>query len=97
VNYALHPEAALEHEQQVAFYEERQYGLGVRYHLAFRSAVAKACSTPRRFKIVRPPDIRKINFQRFPFNLIYRELGGAVQVLAVTHHRRSPEYWVGRL
>lgn len=42
MNYVLHPEAALEHEQQVAYYQERQRDLGQRYHSAFRSAVAMA-------------------------------------------------------
>ena len=36
----LHPEAALEHEEQVAYYEARAVGLGRRYHAAllFREA-----------------------------------------------------------
>jgi hypothetical protein len=50
VNYALHPQAALEHEQQVAYYQERQFGLGQRYHSAFRAAVERACVTPEKHK-----------------------------------------------
>jgi plasmid stabilization system protein ParE len=97
VNYVLHPEAALEHEQQVAYYQERQLGLGVRYHSAFRAAVALACATPKRFKVVRQAEIRKVGLRGFPFNVIYREVGEVVQVLAVAHHRRRPVYWAGRL
>jgi plasmid stabilization system protein ParE len=97
VNHALHPEAALEHEQQVAYYQERQFGLGQRYHSAFRSAVAMACATPKRFKLIRSPEIRKVALQGFPFDLIYRQVGEIVQVLAVAHHRRRPGYWARRL
>lgn len=97
MKYALHPAAALEHEQQVADYQERQRGLGQRYHAAFRAAAALACATPERFKLVHPPEIRKVGLQGFPFDLIYRQAGGTVQILAVAHHRRRPEYWAARL
>ena len=40
--YALHPEAALEHLEQIAYYEDKSPGLGMRYHRSFKSAVAKA-------------------------------------------------------
>jgi hypothetical protein len=36
-------------------------------------------------------------FKVFHFDLIYREVDGLVQVLAVAHHRRRPGYWTGRL
>ena len=95
--FELHPEAALEHEQQVAYYEERQPGLGQRYHRAFRAAAARACASPQRFKLVRQPETRRVSFAGFPFSIIYRTVGEVVQILAVAHHRRRPEYWAGRL
>lgn len=95
--YALHPEAALEHERQIAYYQERQTGLGQRYHLAFRAAVARACAAPLRFKVVRQPEIRRVGLPGFPFSIIFRAVGEVVQVLAIAHHRRRPDYWAGRL
>lgn len=97
MNYVLHPEAALEHEKQVAYYEERQANLGHRYHSAFKIAVASACEAPQRFKVVRQPSIRMVGLRGFRFSVIYREMDGVVQVLAVAHHRRRPEYWASRL
>lgn len=47
-------------------------------------------------KIVRSPDIRKISLQGFKFWVIYREVDDVVQVLAVAHHRRYPDYWMPR-
>lgn len=40
---------------------------------------------------------RRVVLRRFPFDLVYREVGGAVHVVAVAHHRRSPHYWRKRL
>jgi hypothetical protein len=97
VTYRLHPEAALEHERQVAYYEEQGAGLGLRYHDATLRAIGKAVEAPHRFKVSRPPDIRKISLQGFKFWVIYREVGGMVQVLAIAHYRRHPDYWVPRV
>jgi toxin ParE1/3/4 len=97
VNYRIHPEAAAEHRRQIAYYEEKQAGLGRRYHAAFRAALAIACEAPQRPRIVRPPDIRRVSLSIFQFDLIYREKQGVVQVLAVAHHRREPDYWIRRI
>jgi hypothetical protein len=35
VKYRLHPEAAAEHKRQIAYYEEKQAGLGRRYHAEY--------------------------------------------------------------
>ncbi len=96
MNYRLHPDAALEHEEQIAYYEERQAGLGRRNHLAMLRAIDRAGKAPRRFKIVRSPNLRKVYLRGFPFAVIYRELDSVLQVLAIAHHRRAPNYWVGR-
>lgn len=93
----LHPEAALEHEEQVAYFEARTKGLGRRYHAAFRSALLKVCEAPHRHRVVRSPGIRRVSLRGFPFSIIYREANGVVQVLAVAPHRRRPGYWSGRL
>lgn len=96
MSYDLHPDAADEHQLQVSYYEEKQKGLGKRYHAAFRTAVEAACNGSKRYKIVQPPDIRRVRFTAFPFDLIYREQRGIVQVLAIAHHRREPGYWLYR-
>jgi plasmid stabilization system protein ParE len=97
VIYQLHPEAAAEHRKQVAYYEDRQIGLGKRYHAEFRSVLAIVCEAPQRFRVIGEPSIRRLHFTVFPFDLIYREVGGSVQILAIAHHRREPGYWLGRI
>lgn len=42
------------------------------------------------------PGVRRVLFHKFPFALIYRVEGGRVQVIAVKHHKRRPQYWHGR-
>ena len=96
MKYLLHPEAALEHEEQVSYYEERRRGLGRRYHRAMLEAVRSACRSRHRHKIVRPPNLRRVSLRGFPLAVIYRDIGDTIQILAVAHHRREPGYWARR-
>lgn len=97
MNYQLHPEAASEHKRQIAYYENEQKGLGRRYHAEFKAALAFACEMPLRPRVIHQPNIRSVGFKVFHFSVIYREVSGAVQVLAVAAHRREPGYWATRL
>ena len=96
MSYWLHREAAEEHKKQVAYYEEAQAGLGRRYHDAFLAEVSIAADAPHRFPVVLAPDIRRTHLKVFHFDIIYREINGSIQVLAIAHHRRQPGYWSSR-
>jgi plasmid stabilization system protein ParE len=39
---------------------------------------------------------RRVVFPRFPFDLIFRTTGDAIEIDAVAHHRRRPFYWQHR-
>jgi hypothetical protein len=62
-----------------------------------QNTVELVCASPDRSRIVLAPDIRRAMFKVFHFDLVYREVDGLVQVLAIAHHRRQPGYWVARL
>ncbi len=94
--YQFHPEAEVEHLESVAYYEERQPGLGASYLAEFEATLEQVCETPSRYPIEHRPDIRRIRLRRFPFTVFFRESSDVVQVLAVAHHRRRPSYWLGR-
>lgn len=36
---------------------------------------------------------RRRVLHRFPYSVVYEVLGNIVTILAVTHHRRQPNYW----
>lgn len=40
---------------------------------------------------------RRLIFQRYPYTVVYRRQGDALQIVAIAHHSRRPEYWAGRL
>ena len=97
MRYQLHPEAALEHEEQAAYYEHRASGLGQRYDEAFKAAALRACEAPNRYRLVSLSGVRRISLRGFPLAVYYFEFGGVIQIVAVAHHRKRPGYWTGRL
>lgn len=97
MKYWLPPAAAEEHKKQVAHYEEIQAGLGHRYHAQFLKVLTIVFASPAQSRVILAPNIRRAMFNIFHFDIIYREVDGSVQVLAVSHHRREPGYWVSRL
>ena len=97
MSYFFHPAAEVEHLDAVGYYESKQSGLGASYLTEFESVLAIVCESPHRYAVEKKPDIRRIRMKKFPFTILYREVLGSVQVLAVSHHRRRPQYWLGRL
>jgi toxin ParE1/3/4 len=97
VKYSLHPQAAAEHEDQVAYYETRAEGLGRRYHAALRATLVRICDGPQRFRLVHAPDVRRAALKDFPFAVFFRPVDDAVQILAVAANRKRPNYWKQRI
>lgn len=96
MKYQFHRAAVAEHLDNVTFYESRQRGLGADYLAEFESAMQRVCANPKMYQVECVPDIRKVVMPRFPFNVLFRELNGVIQVLSVAHHRRRPSYWINR-
>jgi hypothetical protein len=59
--------------------------------------MARVCEAPHRYPIEWKPDIRRIRMPKFPFTVLYREVQSTIQILAVAHNHRRPQYWLGRL
>ncbi|MBT3722689.1 MAG: type II toxin-antitoxin system RelE/ParE family toxin [Gammaproteobacteria bacterium] len=97
MNYEFHPNAESEFLESVGFYESKVRGLGSAFIDEFETVADLVCESPKQRKIERDPDIRRAPLHRFPFSIIYREKPSIVQILAVAHDRRRPQYWLRRL
>ena len=97
MSYFFHPAAEAEYLESIAYYESKRPGLGAMYLAEFENIMELVCAKPHMYAIEKLPDIRRMRMKRFPFTVLYRESSRTVQVLAVAHHRRRPQYWLGRL
>ncbi len=96
MTYEFHPDAEAELLESVGFYESKVKGLGQAFIDEFESTINLVCGAPRQHIIECQPDIRRAPLHRFPFTIIYREKFSIVQILAIAHDRRRPQFWLSR-
>jgi plasmid stabilization system protein ParE len=89
-------EALEEFLDQVAYYEERERGLGERFRLAVQAATTLASTHP---KLGSPWKLRtrRVFPKGFKFSVVYRVEPKELVVFAVAHFRRRPTYWRRRV
>lgn len=90
--FALHPDAAEEIKQTTAFYNKQQAGLEKRFIEDLEDGIERICAHPLRYKIVEG-EVRKCRLEHFPYLLIYQVQGEQVEIIALMHLRREPDYW----
>lgn len=60
-----------------------------------RAFFQKAAGSPEAYGI-REHDLRRVNFERFPFHFLFRIVDDTVRILVVRHHRRRPSLGLQR-
>jgi plasmid stabilization system protein ParE len=92
----FHEAASLEFEAAFAWYLERSERAAMRFAREVERAVTSIADAPERFPAgVR--STRRFLLHGFPFAIVYRELPDVIQVVAVAHGRRRPNYWKARV
>lgn len=82
----------LELREAAIWYEDQSEGLGKEFTAAVDVALRLITRTPTVWpKVWR--EVRRYPLKRFPFAILYREVGTGLEVLAVAHHARKPGYW----
>lgn len=92
MRYEFHPEARREYLDAVAYYEQRQAGLGARFTIEIEGAIHRVVEAPHRWRKLEG-DIRRSLARTFPFGILYTVETDHILVLAVMHHSRKPGYW----
>ena len=91
-----HPEADQELQAAALWCEQRQPGLGFDFLDEFTATLNRIAREPERWPILRGEN-RKLNFDRFPYAIIYSVRADALFIKAVMHLHRRPFYWRDRV
>lgn len=81
---------------EVAYYNNQQPGLGLRFSAAVEEAAARALAFP----LAGTPasaNTRRVFLKGFPFALVYRPVTEGIVIFALAHHSQQPEYWQPRV
>jgi plasmid stabilization system protein ParE len=92
----FHPEATSELEESANWYGERSRVAERGFLLGVESAIRKVENDPKRFPHL---DARHqaCSVEAYPFQIIFRDDGGRIFIIAVAHAKRRPGYWRDRL
>jgi plasmid stabilization system protein ParE len=75
--------------QARGWYEQQRAGLGGDFVTAVDATVAGIVAMPQRFPEV-SPGFRRALVDRFPYKVVFRELGQRIIIVAVYHNSRDP-------
>ncbi|MEX0716630.1 MAG: type II toxin-antitoxin system RelE/ParE family toxin [Planctomycetaceae bacterium] len=92
IDVEVHPEAEADHEDAFAWYFERNPQAATRFEAEFGCAIDFIRARPAMFPKC-DADHHFVLFKRFPYRLIYRIADDKVQVIAIVHAKRRPDYW----
>ena len=92
----FHPAAAEEFLAAVDYYTTALPELGRRFYQAVRHATDLAFEYPDAGSPRARTDARQILVVGLPYDLVYQYRGEAIEVIALAHHRRRPNYWRDR-
>jgi len=95
MRYVFHPEAEVEFDAAIDYYEDREPGLGYDFAVEVHSTLENILSFPKAWPILED-DIRRCQTRRFPYGIIYAVNEDVIFVLAVMHLHRDPDYWKNR-
>lgn len=91
----FHPDAAMELNEAIEYYEEIETGLGFDLAIEAHSAVKRFALFSDTWPLI-DNNIRRSLVRRFPYGVLYSKENNSIYILAVMHLHREPEYWKTR-
>ena len=89
------PDARREFLDAMDWYDQENPSLGLEFFNEVDSTLKKIFTNPDTFS----PFLfstRRCLLHRFPYSIVYRDVGSVIWVIAVAHTSRRPDYWKDR-
>ncbi|MBT5290879.1 MAG: type II toxin-antitoxin system RelE/ParE family toxin [Thiotrichales bacterium] len=95
MNFSFHPEAEIEFNKSIDYYEEIGSGLGYDFALEVYSTIKRSVEFPDAWTVFEG-EIRRSLVKRFPYGILYSKEQKGIFIVAVMNLHRQPEYWKHR-
>jgi ParE toxin of type II toxin-antitoxin system, parDE len=101
VIFSVLPEAELEAAEAVIWYDDQRFGLGDDFLAELRQAYARIRNGPAELSRLESytgrHDVRRCLLRRFPYLVTFLYRPEEVAIVAISHARRRPLYWLERI
>jgi plasmid stabilization system protein ParE len=95
MTYSFHPDAEVEFNEAIDWYEARESGLGLDFASQVHAAIQRAIAFPLAWQEM-GNEIRRALVHRFPYGVLYVPERDRMLIIAVMHLHRQPDYWKNR-
>lgn len=95
LGYQFHPEASLEYGEAVDYYIEINPLLADAFVGEAEHAISMIRKYPNRWRLV-DENVRRYLVHRFPFGIYYSSNAHIINIIAIMHLSRKPDYWFSR-
>jgi len=92
---SFHPAARRELLKHSKWYVDRSLSAAAGFEREIDHAITRIIEAPERYPLTRRGR-RRFVLLEYPFDVIYRIRDRDVQIMAIAHHSRRPEYWLRR-
>ncbi len=92
----IHDDAQAEFDAAIAYYEERETGLGLRFHAEVARAIGIIERHPQIGSPYKATQLRRYVIAHFPYLIFYLELRNIIWIVAIAHAKHKPDYWKSR-
>lgn len=96
MNVHFHPDAEREIEDALAWYDGMSQRLGDEFLKELEQSLDRIRNFPEAWAIF-STNTRRCRLQKFPYGIVYRLVPDDIQVIAVMHLHRKPDYWAERI
>jgi len=95
MKYSFHPEAKVELNEAVDYYNGCRSGLGSEFAREVYIAIQNILAHPEAWTPLSKHS-RRCLVHRFPYGVIYQITAGRILIVAIMQLNRRPGYWKGR-
>jgi len=92
----VHPEAVAEAQAAAEWYRERSNSAANAFVAEIDHAIERISERPELWPLY-VQGTRRFLLHSFPFSVVFREVFGKTQIIAVAHAKRRPGYWRSRI
>lgn len=95
MNYYFHPEAEIEFNRTIDYYEDCRKDLGLEFATEIYKTIQRILNFPNAWQLI-DDNIRRCIVNRFPFGIVYYVKNKQLIILAIMQLNRKPNYWLNR-
>lgn len=95
MTFRFHPDAELELNSAIDYYEECQEYLGLAFAQEIYATIHRIVDFPNAWQPMTSKTRRCLS-NRFPFGIIYQIRNNEVIIIAIMHQNQKPFYWKNR-